>query len=177
MSSRSSTRTIRLEDGLDKEIARLAEEDGTSVNFIVNRALQEFSEWDIVSRKFGFGEFSLAFVNKLMQKLDDKECEDLGNWSAREVFKPFAEFQFGNLTFESFLEVFRRFAKYSGRFKFDDAKKGTQHMIFLKHDSGRKWSLYYCGLVKSIFEDMLGGHVKLEYTEDLMVVKIDKFVE
>jgi len=172
LTQRSTTRTIRIDDDLDRKIERWAKEEGISANMAVNSALREFLDWHVVAAKLGMASFSLGFVNKLLQKFSDKECEDLGRWSARELFKPFAEYQFGNLTFESFLEVCERIAKYAGRYKFDFAKNGTEYVIFLKHGSGRKWSFYYSGLIHSIFEEMLGGDVKTELSDDLLISKI-----
>ena len=130
-----------------------------------------------MASKFGMGSFSLSFVNKLIEKFSDEECEDLGKWSARELFKPFAEYQFGELSFESFLEVCKRFAKYAGRYKFDTAENGTEFILFLKHGSGRKWSYYYDGLIHSIFAELLSGSVKTELTDDLLVSKISQAAE
>ena len=172
MTQRSTTRTIRIDDDLDQKIERWAREEGISVNMAVNSALREFLDWHVVAAKFGMASYSLGFVNRLLQKYNEKECEDLGKWSAREIFKPFAEYQFGNLTFESFLEACERIAKYSGRYKFDFANNGSEYVLFLKHGCGRKWSYYYSGLIHSIFEEMLSGDVKTELSDDLLISKI-----
>ncbi len=176
MSSRSTTRTIRIDGDLDQKIEKMAKTERTSVNFVANSAIREYVEWCTVGRKFGIASFPLLLVDKLIQKFNEKECEDLGKWAARETFMPFAEYQFGEITFESFLEVFRRFGKYSGRYKFDDTQNGSQCIIFLKHGSGRRWSHYYNGLLQSIFGEMNTGAIRTELTDDLLVVKIDQAV-
>jgi hypothetical protein len=170
--SRSTTRTIRLEDDLNQEIERLAKAEGTSVNFIINSALREYTEWTTVSRKFGLAYYPLALANRLIQKLSDSEIEELGRWSARETFIPFTEYQFGELNFKSFLEAERRFSKYSGRFEFDYIDKGNSYIILLKHGSGRRWSLYYSSLLQTVIKDLLKIDAELEITDEVVVTKI-----
>jgi hypothetical protein len=173
MSSRTTTRTIRIDDDLDQKIERLAKADGTSVNFVANAALREHLEWYLVAKRFGMASFSLSLVNKFIEKFDEKECEALGRWAAIDLFKPYVEYQFGDFTMETFLESCERFARYSGRFRFDHTRSGGRSIIFLKHGSGRKWSYYYDGLIKSIFEDLLHCGVKTELTDELLVSKVD----
>jgi hypothetical protein len=175
MNTKNSTRTIRIDDDLDHKIGKMAKTEGISVNLLVNTALREYLEWFVVARRFGMGSFSLAFVDKLIEKFSDEECEELGRWSVREVFIPFVEYQYGNLSFDSFLKVFERFAKYTGRFKFDITDNGTEYILFLKHRPGvRKWSYFYDGLLRSILGKVLSGDVKTELTDDLIVVKISQ---
>ena len=173
MATTSVTRTIRIEDDLNRAIEKLAKEDRTSVNFVINSALRQFIEWDMVTGKFGLATFPLSLVNKLFQKYSDVECEEIGKWAAHELFKPFTEYQFGSFTFETSLEAIRKLGKYTGRFKFDDTQNGGQHIIFLKHSSGSKCSHYYLGLSQTLFGEMLKLNVRTELTEDLCIAKID----
>ncbi len=173
MPSRTTTRTIRIEDDLDRKIGQLARTEGTSVNFIINSALREYTEWSIIIRKFGLASYHASLVNRLIQKFGETEIEELGKWSAHEGFVPFADYQFGELTFQTFLETSKRFAKYAGRFKFDASENENGYLIFLKHGSGRKWSVYWASVIRTVCEDFLNVEIKLELTDDLVVAKIN----
>jgi hypothetical protein len=173
---KSSTRTIRIDDVLDKLVEKSANEDSISVNSLVNKALQTYLEWDVVSRKFGLSTVPRSLLNRFIEHHSENECKELGHWIAKESFKPFAEYQFGQLTFQSSLEVFRRFAKYGGLYEFDTMSDSHKLMIFLKHGSGRKWSIYYSGLVEAIYRDMLGSNVKIETTDELCLSQVELVV-
>jgi hypothetical protein len=173
MPTGSTTRTIRIEDDLNNKIEKLAELEGTSVNFVVNSALREYMEWSTVCRKFGMGSFHIALVSRLLQNLSEEEAKKLGRWAARELFGPFVEYQFGKVSFQSFLGLVGRFGKYSGRFRYDQSEIDGQYIILLKHGSGRKWSLYYSGLLEVMCEDYLKMEPKIEITDDIMVAKIE----
>jgi hypothetical protein len=167
-----TTRTIRLDDDLNREIEQLSKTEGTSVNFVINSALREYVEWSIIGRKFGMGSYSNPLANRLILKFGDDEVKELGKWAAREILVPFAQYQFGELTLRSFLEGFRRFSKYSGRFKFDYIEKGDTHIMLLKHGAGRKWSVYFSSFLQTVFEELLKIDAKIEMTDDIVIGKI-----
>jgi hypothetical protein len=170
---RSFTRTIRIDEVLNKLVEKSANDEGVSVNFLVNKALQAYLEWNVVSRKFGLSTIPRSLLNRFMEHHSENDCKDLGHWVAKESFKPFAEYQFGQLTFQSSLEVFRRFAKYGGLYEFDAISDSHKLVIFLKHGSGRKWSIYYSGLIETVYRDMLGRNVKIEMADDLCLAQVD----
>ena len=160
---------------LDKLVEKSANDESVSVNFLVNKALQAYLEWNVVSRKFGLSTIPRSLLNRFMEHHSENECKELGHWVANESFKPFAEYQFGQLSFQSSLEVFRRFAKYGGLYEFDATSDSHKLVIFLKHGSGRKWSIYYSSLVESVYSDMLGRDVKIETTDDLCLAQVNLF--
>jgi hypothetical protein len=169
----SLTRTVRIDESLEKLVGKSASDEGISLNSFLNKALRTYLEWNVVSRKFGLSTVPKPLLNQLIAHLDEKECEDLGNLIARESFKPFAEYQFGALTMQSSLEVFRRFCVYGGLYEFDEIHDSRKQVIFLKHESGRKWSIYYSGLIEVVYRDLLRRNVRTEITDELCLSQID----
>ena len=51
---RGITRTIRIDEDLERSISKISKDDRTSVNFVVNTALRGYVEWGVVAKKFGF---------------------------------------------------------------------------------------------------------------------------
>jgi hypothetical protein len=169
---KSVTRTIRIDDDLERSITKISKDDGISVNFVINTAVRSYSEWNVIAKKFGFVSVVQPFLNKLIDRFSEEECEDLGRVSGSEYFKPLAEYQFGELTFASSVETFRRLARYGGRYTFDSVTDGKTHVLFLRHGNGRKWSFYQRGLFKSVYLDILGLDLKTEVTDDLCMAQV-----
>ncbi len=173
VSLKTFTRTIRMQEDLYRLLAKSAGDQRVSVNFLANQALRTFLEWSLVSRKFGLSTIPRSFLNRLMDRYAENECGELGRWVSRESFKPFAEYQFGELSVESAVEVFRRFGEYGVLYEFDEIRDDHKQVLFLKHDAGRKWSMFYSGLIQSVYKELLGKNVNIETTEELCISQID----
>ena len=170
---RGITRTIRIDEDLERSISKISKDDRTSVNFVVNTALRGYVEWGVVAKKFGFVSVVQPFLNKLIDSFSEDECENLGRLSGTEYFKPLTEYQFGTFTFRSSLESFRLVGRYGGRYEFDSVTDGKKHIIFLRHGSGRKWSFYQKGLFEAVYGDILGLSFTTEVTDDLCIAQVE----
>lgn len=85
---KSIVRTIRIDEDLNAAIEKLATENRTSVNFIVNSILRENVEWTSIVSKLGFGTYPHYLSITLFDMLTDMECEATGEKIAREFLKP-----------------------------------------------------------------------------------------
>ena len=173
MAIHTVTRTIRIDQAADDAIQKYARDEKISANFLINRALRAYLEWQIAVQKFGLSTIQKSQLIKLIAPFDDNECKAMGAWAARESFKPLAEHQFSRLDFEASIEILRRFSEYGRCYEFDYVSVGKRHTLFIKHSSGTKWSYYYNGLIKAVFEGMLGLKVDFEFTEELCIAQID----
>jgi len=72
----------------------LAEKERVSVNFLVNRALRKFIEWDVYAEKFGFLSLPASMITKMMSYLSDEEAKEMGRWAGQNLVKDFLTFWF-----------------------------------------------------------------------------------
>jgi hypothetical protein len=166
------TRTIRIEQDTNGAIQKLAEEEGISVNFLANKAIKTYLEWNVVARKLGLCSVSDSLMNRLVECHDEKKCEELGRRSAREVVEPYAEYLYGGLTVDNAEAVLRKLSQYGGRFEFAESGDAKWKILLLRHSSGKKWSIYYSGLIETIYKEMFGKTITLTCTEDLCIARI-----
>jgi Ribbon-helix-helix protein, copG family len=166
------TRTVRLDDDLDAAIQEKAKEANTSVNFLVNRLIRKYIDWDIPGEKFGLGPVSASLVNRLFEDKDDKSAFDLGRVAAHEFYEPFAKYLFGELTFETSILLFRRASDYGGRYTFDSNSDRKHQVLVLRHNGGSKISKFYSGIFQGVYGDILKMEVRVESTEDYCVVQL-----
>jgi hypothetical protein len=169
---KSVTRTLRLEDDLDRAVQSRAGESGVSVNFMVNRLIRKYIEWDIPAEKFGLGPVAAILLNRLFDEVDEEKSGELGGWAAHEFFVPFTRYLFGELTFETSVRTFRRAAEYGGRYTFDTTTDARNRIIILRHDGGMKVSRFYSGMMKGIYSDALKMNLDVESTRDYCVAQL-----
>lgn len=162
---KSTIRTVRIDDDLNGAIEKIAIENNTSVNFVVNNALREHVEWTSIIPKLGFGTYPHYLINKLFEKLSEKECEEMGEITASKFSKSFLEYRFGSSSLENWIRIAREFSKHAGGFRFlAETRKGGETIVIFEHGSGIKWSHFFKGVVQSVAES-LEISVKTELTD------------
>jgi len=166
------TRTVRLEDGLDRAIQEKAREGNTSVNFLVNKLIRKYIDWDLPGEKFGLGPVASSLVNRLFDEIDEKSAYDLGRSIAREFYEPYATYLFGELTFETSILLFRRASEYGGRYLFDSKSDKRHNVLVLRHNGGQKLSRFYAGVFQGVYSEILKLESKVECTKDYCVVRL-----
>src|SRR4029077_12111787 len=166
------TRTVRLEDGLDRAIQAKAKEANTSVNSLVNRLIRKYIDWDLPGEKFGLGPVSSSLVNRLFDGIDDESAYELGRSVAHEFYEPYATYFFGELTLETSLQLFRRASDYGGRYTFDSNSDKRHQVIVLRHNGGQKLSRFYSGVLHGVYAEILKMEVKVECTKDHCIARL-----
>jgi hypothetical protein len=166
------TRTIRLDDDLDRAIQGRAREANVSVNFLVNRMIRKSIDWDIPSEKFGTAAVPSVLIRRLFDETDGEAPENLGRSMAREFFEPFGKYLFGDFTFETSILLFRRMSQYGGLLTFDTSHDSKKHIIILRHNAGQNVTSYYSGLLHGVYGDVLKMNPKVEGTRDICIAQI-----
>jgi hypothetical protein len=173
VSSRTAvTRTIRLDGDTDKALSTLAEKERVSVNFLVNRALRKFIEWDVYAEKFGFLSLPASLITKMMSYLSEDEAKEMGRWAGQNLMKDFLTFWFKEVSITTLVKGFPSLeSKYGKSFEYEEHVDGGKWTIILKHGRGIKWSIYYEEILRSVFDSLLKKEVRTEKTEDQVVAR------
>lgn len=172
MSAKSVTRTIRVANEIDDFLREFAEKEGVSVNFLVNRSLRKFVDWDIYAEKFGIVSLPGSLIDRMMDYLDEDQARELGRWVGRNSIREFITFWFKEVSLRTVVKGYPRLAAQYGRaFEYDEHVENGRWVIILKHGKGHKWSVYYEELLRALFEDILKKETKVETTQDLVVVR------
>jgi hypothetical protein len=169
-SRKTVTRAIRVDEDLDKNLGEIAIKEGTSVNFVVNRALQKFVEWDYLASKYGITSNFTAALTKLLDYLPDEQVVDFARWVAHNLFKEYVTFWFKSVTLENIVKAIRLLG-VAGNFRYDESLDSDVRSIVCKHNSGRKWSRFYAEVFARVFEDLGETRVKIESTENQVLVQ------
>jgi hypothetical protein len=168
----STTRTVRIESTVDGTLQRLAEREGVSVNFLVNKALRKLVEWDSFAEKFGVVSIPSAMLDRMMEQLNEEQARELGRWVGSNLVREFLTFWFKEVSARTVVEGYPRLnAQYGRAFQYEEQVENGRWVIILKHGRGRRWSAYYEELVKAIFGELLQKEVAIEATEGQIVAR------
>ena len=166
------TRTVRIDRIVDSRIVALADKERLSTNFLVNKALRRYVEWEAEAEHFGFVSVPNSIVGKTFDYLTEEQARDFGGWAGKNKIPEIVSFWFKKLDIENSLKTLDLMGTQYGRaFRFEYSFDGKTYTLILKHDMGPKASAFYSELVKSLF-DMQGLRAETMETEDQIVSKV-----
>lgn len=169
----SATRTIRLDKDIEDVLQKVANDQKTTVNRIVNAALRRYSDWDRHAENFDLMETGPFLLTELMAAKSVDEAKELGRRTAKDVMRPLIELMMGDFSFSSVLEFLRRAAKYTHRYNFEEIVTGRQHLLLVRHPMGLPWSAFYEGALRELFEDGLGLKIKVSIGAEACVARVE----
>jgi len=169
---KSVTRTLRIDEELDRSIQEIAADENLTINSLVNRTLVKLVEWDRPGQKVGFVSSPSTLLGKLLSDRDGQGCELLGQWAAREVFVPFIEFLFGEVSVPNVLLLFKRASRY-GQFAFGVTGDSGKRVLILKQTLGPNWTSYYGGVMRELFQAVLKKKFEIEYASGMVIAKLE----
>jgi hypothetical protein len=149
-----------------------ADQERTSVNFLVNRALRKLVEWDSPGEKFGIVSIPYAFIDKAMSYMNEEQAAELGRWVGTHLVKEFITFWFKEVSARTLLQGYPRLtAQYGRAFDYEEHSEGPRWVIVLKHGGGARWSTYYGELLRAILKEHVHREVDIERGENQVVAR------
>ena len=173
MATKSVTRTIRLEElAIDSHLKELAEREGVSINFLINKALRKYIIWDLYAAKFGMVSIPSALLSRFMDMLTDEQARDLGKWAGENHVKDFVAFWFKEVNLQTLFKSYPRLsAQYGRMFQYEEYFDHGKWTFLLKHDMGAKWSMYYEEQLRGVFATVLHRDVDIFSTENQVIAR------
>lgn len=171
---KSVTRTLRIDEDLDRAIGKRASKERVSVNSLVNRSLRKLVDWDIPLLELGAVVVPKLLIDRMAEDKDEQKFGEYGREVARDFLKPATLYVTGEFTVASSIEMLRRSALYSGRFRFDfgEGHDSRKQVLMIRHDQGRLWSSYFAGLLDETFKVLLGEELRIEYTDSICIAQL-----
>ena len=172
-SSRSVTRTLRLDEDVEAGIVEMAEREQFSFNLLANRALRKLVEWEDKAGKFGFMQVPTSLVEKVFSILTDEEARELGREAGTNSIPEMVLFWFKKFNAENALKALELIGSYGNAFRLQYTLDGETNTVVLKHDRGPRVSAFYTELLGSLFKPM-GAIVETRETDGQVVATITR---
>ena len=169
-------RTVKIETSSDTKLEAIAREQNVPVNFLVNKAINRFVDWEVHAEKFRFISVSPSTQAKLMGYLTEEQARELGKWWAENAIIGLIVFWFKKFDFDSLMQAIELLGSEYGRifthkFSIDD---GGNYTIILRHERGLKTSYFYEEAAKSLFTRLGIKNMQSSTTEDQVTVSVPR---
>jgi hypothetical protein len=172
-SSRSVTRTLRLDEDVEAGIVEMAEREQFSFNLLANKALRKLVEWEDKASKFGFIQVPTSLVEKVFSILSDEEARELGREAGTNTIPEMVLFWFKKFNPENTLKALEMIGSYGNAFRLQYTLDGETNTVVLKHDRGPRVSAFYGEMFQSLFKPM-GAKVETHETDGQIVATITR---
>jgi len=172
---KSKTFTLHMDTDTIERLTTEAEKQGLSINVIANRALRKYVEWDVVSEKFRVASTFPSLLVKLMTWVPEEHVREIGKSQWLHEWRTVATSHYLEHGIEPRIRILELFGRYGRRFHFDQATTDSGLILTLLHGMGRKWSLFYEGMLEAMLKESLEGeseHFSLTSTDNQVVAEI-----
>lgn len=165
---KTTTVTFRIDSNIMRKINYKAEQDGISLNTLINQILKRYVEWDMYVGKAGMVPISKPVVKKLFQELSEEEVINMSKDIAKNAVYNIALFMrsIDKLDVDSFVSWFLSRMKTSS--EISENKDNNTNTYIIKHDLGENWSLYHKTILESIFTENLQKPIQTSMTDSTL---------
>jgi predicted DNA-binding ribbon-helix-helix protein len=174
-------KSFYLDNATIKKLVEQSEQEGISVNSLVNRVLKEHVDLRHPAKKYQ----SLLLTKEFVRKLLDKEEELFMSYGKEKGQKIFSETIIRGRSPKnllSFKKIVKGFCNYGDWADYEEHVVGGKLIISLSHDMGEKWSkamreYFYSGLKEIIGEDYPPEDVFSVVDTGLMIILPASIIE
>lgn len=169
----SESITFRLDSNLLDGLRNEADRKEVSVNTLANQILKQHNEWHAHSVTAGFLSVRRALISNLLEKVTEEEIPKLAQHILNKDIKGWIIMLKSEYNIESALEIIETWIKVSGYTYRHNVEDETRHSFIIKHDMGRKWSLYLKEIYSNMFVDFGISKPYFDINDDILSFKID----
>ena len=168
-SKKTSTITFRLDDDTIHRLRDLSKVQEVSTNTLVNQALKRFIDWDVYLPRSGFVILSKPVLKKLFDGMDETSVVEVASTIGKEGIEDIALFMRGKVELISFISWYE-ILMINSSVQISHLVDNGFHNMVLKHDLGRKWSLYQKTILELIFKELFQKKIELEFDKNTVRV-------
>lgn len=157
-------------DDVDRILERDAAEKGIPVGTLLSIILRKYADWDRLTEKYGFVSLPNTVFKSLLDEVDAEKIARIGRESGKS-FKGRLLFWFKEANLESLIALILITYRYSGLARCEYQKFGDDYVITLKHELGRKWSIYTRELLRTALIEILAKTSETEITDSSVMIR------
>jgi hypothetical protein len=145
-------RTLRFSESLTRSLQKEAADDGTTVNALANTILNDYFDWTIKAREFGFISLHKPIFMRLVEEVGDETLARIGREVLAASWKEMAEFFLQDSSPDKILEVLSMRSKMNpGHLRTRITKEEGTYTIVCRHDFGPKLTI----ILKSALQELV----------------------
>lgn len=162
--------TFRIHADVMSKLRKESELKQSSLNALVNQILRQYTEWSSFEPRVGLIPFPKQVLTDIFSSMDPDTITDLARGIGKNTAIEMSIFMNGKLNAKAFLSWLEVRLKNSGC-EVVRRVEDENHIIIIKHDLGKNWSLYLETLLNSTLEDTFGKKPESFSTDALVSLK------
>jgi hypothetical protein len=171
--SGNSSITFRLKDRAIDDLKKHSEEEGISLNNLVNKVLDSYLEWECFAPKVGFVPMQKYVLKTLFDSLPEEQIKEIAIQSA-DSFEDELLVMRGKVDLDAVLSLTKGRVKRSG-FALsvfdDDVENSKMKKLIIQHEMGRNWSVFSKTYIERLLNNV-GYAVKADSTDSSLTIEI-----
>ena len=167
----TTLRTVRIPRELDNALETVSKERGVSVNSFVSMLIKKYIEWDKYADRFGYVTLTRESLRHILDAADDNKLIESAQDYGSSVPKEFLMFWFKELNIDSVLTALLLRCKYANVAQYELKIDGSNYMIILHHDLGKRWSEFFGYTLQQEIKIVLQVLARLEISRNSVVLK------
>jgi hypothetical protein len=170
-------KTVGFSSRLDEEwldvLRQEAENQGISVNSLINKILKDYSKHSRWVERLGMITITRQTMSKIVTCCPEEELKETakisGTINAKDMFRTMDIAP----TFDNLMDFLKTNpGKYGNWFKVNEYNRDRKVVIHLHHDLGKSWSIFIAKQVSSMIEELLGKTTTTEVFDNFATIKI-----
>lgn len=171
---KSSTISFRIDSNYEQKLRLEAEQKRVSLNTLVNQIFAEHVELHHYIQRFGTITMSKDAFKLILESLDEQKIITLAIDIASKAPEDFILFKWKELSSNSVIDFMKMYFEHCGYGQYDYAKKQHTNIFSIRHDLGKKGSLYLKTYIETVIKAALGRECKSIVTEESIVVEFQE---
>lgn len=169
--SRSKTRSFRIEETIIKQLEALAKERGQSANALVASILGEYVKVGAWTSAIPVVMLRKELLVALLSSLSDERVSEIGRKLGSEVTRTSVRFMYRDITTKTFLDILGAQSSYMRWGSYSTDLKDNVLEVYIRHEIGRKWSLFLEAYVGQEGSNILEANVQSSAAEGMVSFK------
>ena len=153
---KTATISFRMDSKYEQLLRNEAEEKKVSLNTLANQIFGEHLEWQRYIERFGTIVMSKDAFKLILESLSEEKVIDLAINIASKVPKEFILFKWKDLNSDNVINFVRMFFGHCGYGQYDYVKEQSTNKFSIRHELGRKGSLFLTTYIKTVVKSTLG---------------------
>jgi hypothetical protein len=165
--------SFRFHKHIMEELREEAEEKNESLNVLISKILWSYIKWYKPSHKAGNMHISKDLLAKIFHILTDEQLDDIAREHVKDEFKEVILMMAGEYTFASVLDILCTWFDLSGfNYLHQKAENNRTHIISVRFEMGRKWSIFMKDVIQYICEDLKVKNLGCTITSNGITFKV-----
>lgn len=162
---------FRIDADILEKLHLFANQNGTSLNALIDQILNDYMSWYSVAPKSGTIPFHKIFLIEILKKIENKDLVDITRNTVRSELKNTVLMFKNDFSLLACMEILETWLKMAG-FPYKHEVHASQHLFTLQHDMGEKFSILGSELLDTA-ATLFGVKPLFEITNKTISIKID----